>query len=75
MKLQLLRAVISSDFLRRPPNLKMSNQVGYCFKFLWPFQNVRTLILMMSDDSMNFVQIFKIPTGKSKTGLTSISQH
>ena len=21
----------------------MSNQVGDCFKFLWPFQNVRTL--------------------------------
>ena len=23
----------------------MSNQVGDCFKFLWPFQNVRTLNL------------------------------
>ena len=22
----------------------MSNQVGDCFKFLWPFQNVRTLL-------------------------------
>ena len=21
----------------------MSNQVGHCFKFMWPFQNVRTL--------------------------------
>ena len=23
----------------------MSNQVGDCFKFLWPFQDVRTLLL------------------------------
>ena len=26
----------------------MSNQVGDCFKFLWPFQNVRTLALANS---------------------------
>ena len=24
----------------------MSNQMGDCFKFLWPFQNVRTLTFM-----------------------------
>ena len=27
---------------------KMSNQVGDCFKFLWPFQNIRTLIKLQT---------------------------
>ena len=29
----------------------MSNQVGDCFKFLWPFQNVRTL----TDSKMQYL--------------------
>ena len=30
----------------------MSNQVGDCFKFLWPFQNVRTLFKTSHDAVM-----------------------
>ena len=32
----------------------MSNQVGDCFKFLWPFQNVRTLIKTFAEPELTF---------------------
>ena len=41
----------------------MSNQVGDCFKFLWPFQNVRTLL----STSVKNLEIFSKTYGLLKT--------
>ena len=42
----------------------MSNQVGDCFKFLWPFQNVRTLTTGLK--FFFFISAVLIPCGKEK---------
>ena len=45
----------------------MSNQVGDCFKFLWPFQNVRTLLICLQ----YFCNIFRV----SVQGVKSLGGH
>ena len=39
----------------------MSNQVGDCFKILWPFQNVRTLMDLLSGMEISSSPGWKIP--------------
>ena len=34
----------------------MSNQVGDCFKFMWPFQNVRTLLHACNDVTISVLE-------------------
>ena len=42
----------------------MSNQVGDCFKFLWPFQNVRTLQIsssLLAKNVSSFTRFLQYP--------------